>query len=760
MKKMKSLLQRHRCAATVFAAAFCTAVMAVSPMGRAYCEEPDVLLIQPEPAETAEAVYGEAAVQPAEAAAAVTEGEAAVPGEPAPGVTAGEAGVPGELVPGTVAEEAVEEIVTAEETQGVEADSLPPSADMGTGAVTENVGVKISGGAAENAGAEIPGGAAENAGTEVSGTAESAGAEVPEEPAGGMPADSSIEIIGIEEVTDALEAESFGQESPADPMETGSLEQAEYGDEANPYAGAAAILLDNPYNGSISAAVPENYYSFTLTQSGILKLSARSGDIAAMNYAVCSVQGNTIWSTDAYMDSKTGLNSRGDEIVMASGTYYLVVKQLKDSAGTYTFTLSNNALEESFPESDGGLNNTLETASPIEPGVTYTAQIAWNDNTDTYKFTVASASLVTFTNSNAGAFRYLLWDEAGNKLSEDSHFSADDIAFSRHLTMGTYYFQVARVVKTGSYRLTLSVEPDADMFPETSGGSNNTLPAASAVRLNRDYSFQIAMNDGWDFFKFTVPRTQKITVTCSSNQMIWDLYDEYGQKMLEKDMTWASVLGGWPVDQELSAGTYYLSVMGRGALDEGSHQFKISGYQPESAQISVIENTSKGVRLTWNAVPNATGYKVFRKKSGGSYELIKTVKSGTSVRYTDQKAVNGGVYYYRLRTLEGDSYSVLSTTKKIARLDLPQISSLKNQQGGIAVVKIKKNRKATGYQVMYDTSSRFNNSRVKKVTGLTYNIRNLRKGNYCCVRVRSYKKVNGKNYYSAWSKTVKVKILK
>ena len=75
-----------------------------------------------------------------------------------------------------------------------------------------------------------------------------------------------------------------------------------------------------------------------------------------------------------------------------------------------------------------------------------------------------------------------------------------------------------------------------------------------------------------------------------------------------------------------------------------------------------------------------------------------------------------------------------------------------------AVVKVKSVNDITGYQISYSTSKSFNtatktvNSKKTKIT-----ISNLTKKNVYYIKVRTYKTVNKKKYYSKWSSVKKLK---
>ena len=89
-------------------------------------------------------------------------------------------------------------------------------------------------------------------------------------------------------------------------------------------------------------------------------------------------------------------------------------------------------------------------------------------------------------------------------------------------------------------------------------------------------------------------------------------------------------------------------------------------------------------------------------------------------------------------------------------------SSASNIKGKKIKVKWKKNTCGTGYQIQYSTSSKFASKNktvtIKKNKTVTATISKLTKGKTYYVRIRTYKTVSGKNYYSGWSTVKKVKI--
>ena len=179
---------------------------------------------------------------------------------------------------------------------------------------------------------------------------------------------------------------------------------------------------------------------------------------------------------------------------------------------------------------------------------------------------------------------------------------------------------------------------------------------------------------------------------------------------------------------------------------------------PAATASIMAKNQVAGIRVTWKKVVGATGYFVYRNG-----KKIVTISKGTTVTYTDKKAnQNGKKYTYKIVAKASTGNSTLSKSMSTCRVSRPVISFLKNSASRKMKVEWGRNNKASGYQVQYSLKSNFaspktvtisKNKTVSKVIG------NVTKGRKYYIRVRSFKTVSGKKYYSAWSasKTVTIK---
>ena len=182
---------------------------------------------------------------------------------------------------------------------------------------------------------------------------------------------------------------------------------------------------------------------------------------------------------------------------------------------------------------------------------------------------------------------------------------------------------------------------------------------------------------------------------------------------------------------------------------------------PSKTTITGISNSSKGITLTWKKAENAKTYLIYRRtNSKGSYKKVKTT---SAVSWTDTSVKNGTSYQYKIISVNGTKKSSASSAKALYRLSVSSFTKVQNQSGKKLKLTWKKNSKATGYQIQYSTNKKFSKAKtvtVKKAKTTSQTLKKLTKKKTYYVRIRSYKKISGKNIYSSWSKTVSKKITK
>jgi fibronectin type 3 domain-containing protein len=177
------------------------------------------------------------------------------------------------------------------------------------------------------------------------------------------------------------------------------------------------------------------------------------------------------------------------------------------------------------------------------------------------------------------------------------------------------------------------------------------------------------------------------------------------------------------------------------------------------ATTGTSENSSS-VTVSWNKMSKANGYVVYRATSeNGTYKKIATIKSNSTVSYTDKKLSFSKYYYYKVRPYSvKDGKTIYSDYQPIIKLR-PTTKTVKiTKAKATTPTKIKvtwdKISKVDGYQI-YQSDSQFGTyTKVKTITKnstTSYTVSGLKNTNRYYFKVRTYKKVNGKVYYGSFS---------
>lgn len=164
-------------------------------------------------------------------------------------------------------------------------------------------------------------------------------------------------------------------------------------------------------------------------------------------------------------------------------------------------------------------------------------------------------------------------------------------------------------------------------------------------------------------------------------------------------------------------------------------------------------NTSEAKK--WLDLLDSNKISYFAWSLSNKDETASLLKAGTTKKSgwsTSQLSPAGKWIFTQYNKRSGKS----TTSYKPAKVSKV---TLKNVKGKKAKITIKKVSKATGYQITYSTNSKFKNASSVKTTKTSYTIKNLKKKTYY-VKVRAYRKVNGKTYYGAYGTVGKIKIKK
>ena len=184
----------------------------------------------------------------------------------------------------------------------------------------------------------------------------------------------------------------------------------------------------------------------------------------------------------------------------------------------------------------------------------------------------------------------------------------------------------------------------------------------------------------------------------------------------------------------------------------------------QKGPLTVLSRSVNSIKLEWKPVTGMTGYNIYRKKTGGSYELAGSVSGENTVTYKDKNLEEGTSYTYRIRAYTDTETGrqngfYTKTAKGITKISAPVMTGKAKTFDKLKLSW--KKAAVSGYQLQrYDSAKK----KYKTVTTLSgkfsYTDKGLNAEKTYKYRVRAYKNVDNTKVYSSWSKEVRVKTAK
>ena len=183
--------------------------------------------------------------------------------------------------------------------------------------------------------------------------------------------------------------------------------------------------------------------------------------------------------------------------------------------------------------------------------------------------------------------------------------------------------------------------------------------------------------------------------------------------------------------------------------------FTVPTGKPSGLKCSSRAATSE--KFTWAKTSGVSGYQLqISTKDGKKWD--KTYNAKTATSYTVKGLTAGSAYKVRVRfyiTKNGKNYYGAWATLTSPTLPKGTVLSKVTPAKKSFTAQWKKNKAVTGYQLQYSLKSNFSGAKSKAIKGaskLKLTIKSLQGGKKYFVRVRTYKTIAGKTYYSTWSK--------
>lgn len=190
---------------------------------------------------------------------------------------------------------------------------------------------------------------------------------------------------------------------------------------------------------------------------------------------------------------------------------------------------------------------------------------------------------------------------------------------------------------------------------------------------------------------------------------------------------------------------------------------------PGKAAISSANSAGYNkIKVKWNKASGASGYYIYQSTSlNGSYKHVKTVSGGSSTSGTVSGLKTGKTYYFKVRAykvISGakcfGSYSAVQSAKPIPA----KTSIIKRTAADYRSIKLtwKKVSGASGYQIYRSTKKTGAYKKIKTITSgnkTSYTNKKLNTGKTYYYKIRVYRKVGSKTYYSKYSSVVSKKVV-
>lgn len=228
---------------------------------------------------------------------------------------------------------------------------------------------------------------------------------------------------------------------------------------------------------------------------------------------------------------------------------------------------------------------------------------------------------------------------------------------------------------------------------------------------------------------------------------------------------------------QLKPGSKYTYTVQSFCKVDGKVYYSSKGTNPVSAvthlKTPVLKSAKSAaynqIRIDWTSVPNAQGYRIYRREAGTSWKLVRRIPGQNKYFCIDSTVETGKQYYYTVRatcSYDGKLYLSGFDTKGIAgkaTLGTSAITSL-NASGGQVSISWKQIPGAQGYVVMRSNTLNGTYKKVRTAQGVSdtsFVDKNVAKGSTYYYKVRAFKQVDGKYVYGGYSavKSVSVKLV-
>ena len=318
------------------------------------------------------------------------------------------------------------------------------------------------------------------------------------------------------------------------------------------------------------------------------------------------------------------------------------------------------------------------------------------------------------------------------------------IKLSWNKVSGAYGYRIYQKTSNGWKRFK---DTTATSFTDSAVSANQTKTYTIRCIDSSGNTISGFNSKGWSK-KYTpvAPTISKLENTSSGIKLSWNkIAGVYGYRLYYKTSS-----GGWKRFKDTTATSFTDSGVSPNrtetytirCIDKNGNTvsgFNSKGwskkYTPVAPTISKLENTSSGIKLSWNKIAGVYGYRLYYKTSSGGW---KRFKDTTATSFTDSGVSPNRTETYTIRCIDKNGKTVSGFyskgwSKKYAPV-APKITKLTNTSKGVSVTwgKVagvygyRLYRKYAGgswTKVKDTTSTSFTDSGAKKGKKVTYTLR-------------------------------------
>ena len=436
----------------------------------------------------------------------------------------------------------------------------------------------------------------------------------------------------------------------------------------------------------------------------------------------------------------------------------------------------------------GNINAAQVCVAPSALGNSSTSAITWSDSavdpsqTDAYVAIRANAPY----SGTFGTVGITVWDASGKVVAQKEEASSSDA----RTFLNIWYNLTA---ETGAV-----LKPNAKYTYQFHVYFNNTLYKSDVGSFTTDSCSSHKWNNGVVTKQPTTTQTGVRTYTCTAcgttkTEKIPVLVSSVatpskptkivnnvtGPRIYWKAVTGATSYSVWRsdsgktgvykkigtttatnyLDTTVESGKiYYYAMVARNSAGSESGLSDSMGIAfVNTPDITSRINSAYGIKLGWQQIKGATGYRIYRKNYNGTdeWKVVGEVSGNATLTWTDKSvaAENGTIYKYTIRALYGNTISGCHNGRTMVRLASRNMLGISSPAVGQARCTWSTASNLTGYEVRFMMGSTVvkkftignSSTRTKIFTGIP-------SGGEYKVQVRSYKTVSGVGaFYSAWS---------